>query len=257
MVVHKKGHKNSKGEKAEWCIVSHDTGKILRSHKSKAAAESHLTDMRKCKHMKEDFDSAKKFLENKGYILLKENADIKSEIRELIKDLFENKIIDSYGDFTDEGRNIIQDKCGRRFRNFVPVPDGSLKQLLDDTIGENSIHIVDFHAEATGEKMCIGYCFDGLVSAVLGTHTHVQTNDNKILSNGTAFISDVGMCGARNGVLGFEKNSVIQKTIFGNNERFTLDEKDDYIVNAVVLDIDEISLKCHEIIKINMLLENK
>ena len=87
----------------------------------------------------------------------------------------------------------------------VVSPYQSLKQLLDDTIGENSIHIVDFHAEATGEKMCIGYCFDGLVSAVLGTHTHVQTNDNKILSNGTAFISDVGMCGARNGVLGFEK----------------------------------------------------
>ena len=55
MVVHKKGHKNSKGEKAEWCIVSHETGKILSSHKSKAAAESHLTDMRKFKHMKEDF----------------------------------------------------------------------------------------------------------------------------------------------------------------------------------------------------------
>ena len=68
MVVRKKGHKNSKGEKAEWCIVSHETGKILSSHKSKSAAESHLTDMRKFKHMKEDFDSAKKFLENKGYI---------------------------------------------------------------------------------------------------------------------------------------------------------------------------------------------
>lgn len=136
MVVRKKGHKNSKGEKAEWCIVSHDTGKILSSHKSKAAAESHLTDMRKFKHMKEDFDSAKKFLENKGYILLKENTGIKSEIRNLIAELFENKIIDSYGDFTDEGRNIIQDKCGRRFRNFVPVPDGSLKQLLDDASDE-------------------------------------------------------------------------------------------------------------------------
>ena len=136
MVVHKKGHKNSKGEKAEWCIVSHDTGKILSSHKSKAAAESHLADMRKFKHMKEEFDSAKKFLENKGYILLKESTDIKSEIRNLIAELFENKIIDSYGDFTDEGRNIIQDKCGRRFRNFVPVPDGSLKQLLDDASDE-------------------------------------------------------------------------------------------------------------------------
>ena len=136
MVVHKKGHKNSKGEKAEWCIVSHDTGKILSSHKSKAAAESHLADMRKFKHMKEELKKKKKFLENKGYILLKESTDIKSEIRNLIAELFENKIIDSYGDFTDEGRNIIQDKCGRRFRNFVPVPDGSLKQLLDDASDE-------------------------------------------------------------------------------------------------------------------------
>ena len=136
MVVRKKGHKNSKGEKAEWCIVSHETGKILSSHKSKAAAESHLTDMRKFKHMKEDFDSAKKFLEDKGYILLKESSDIKSKIRDLIKDMLDNRLIDSYGDFTNEGRDIIQDKCGSRFRNFVPIPDGSLKQLLDDASDE-------------------------------------------------------------------------------------------------------------------------
>lgn len=132
MVVHKKGHKNSKGEKAEWCIVSHDTGKILSSHKSKAAAESHLTDMRKFKHMKEDFDSAKKFLENKGYRLLKENADLKPEIRNLIAELFENRIIDSYGEFTDKGRDITEEKCGTRFRSFTPVPDGSLKTLIYD-----------------------------------------------------------------------------------------------------------------------------
>lgn len=54
MVVHKNGHKNNKGEKAEWCIVSHETGKILSSHKSKFAAEKHLADMRKFKHMKEN-----------------------------------------------------------------------------------------------------------------------------------------------------------------------------------------------------------
>ena len=136
MVVHKKGHKNSKGEKAEWCIVSHETGKILSSHKSKAAAESHLTDMRKFKHMKEDFDSAKKFLENKGYILLKENSNIKSKIRDLIKDLLDNKIIDSYGDFTNEGRDIIQAKCGSRFRNCTPCPNGTLARLIDNASDE-------------------------------------------------------------------------------------------------------------------------
>ena len=136
MVVHKKGHKNSKGEKAEWCIVSHDTGKILSSHKSKAAAESHLTDMRKFKHMKEDFDSAKKFLENKGYILLKENTDLKSEIRKLIKDLFENELIDSYGYFTAKGRDITEENCGKRFRNFTTAPDGTLETLIYDATDE-------------------------------------------------------------------------------------------------------------------------
>ena len=136
MVVHKKGHKNSKGEKAEWCIVSHDTGKILSSHKSKAAAESHLTDMRKFKHMKEDFDSAKKFLENKGYILLKENTDLKSEIRKLIKDLFENELIDSYGYFTLKGRDITEKKCGTRYCNCVTISDGSLETLIYDATDE-------------------------------------------------------------------------------------------------------------------------
>ena len=137
MVVHKKGHKNSKGEKAEWCIVSHDTGKILSSHKSKAAAESHLTDMRKFKHMKEDFDSAKKFLENKGYSLLKESADLKSEIRKLIKDLFENNIIDSYGYFTLKGKDITKEKCGTRYHNFTTIPDGSLETLINDATDED------------------------------------------------------------------------------------------------------------------------
>ena len=136
MVVHKKGHKNSKGEKAEWCIVSHKTGKILSSHKSKAAAESHLTDMRKFKHMKENFDSAKKFLENKGYILLKESSDIKSKIRALIKDMLDNKLIDSYGDFTNEGRDIIQATDQPRFRNFTPCPNGTLARLIDNASDE-------------------------------------------------------------------------------------------------------------------------
>lgn len=138
----------------------------------------------------------------------------------------------------------------------VNNPYYALKTLVDEIEGEGSIHIVDFHAEATGEKMCMGYCFDGLVSAVVGTHTHVQTNDNKILENGTAFISDIGMCGAYDGVLGFEKNSVIQKTIFGSNERFTLDPKAKSMINAVVIDVGEDTLKAREIIKVNTILED-
>lgn len=135
----------------------------------------------------------------------------------------------------------------------VSSPYYSLKSLIDSLDSEDSIHIVDYHAEATGEKMCFGYAFDGLVSAVLGTHTHVQTNDAKILKNGTAFMSDVGMCGAANGVLGFEKNSVMRVTMFGEKDRFVIDEEDQGLLNGVVLDIDEITKKAREIIPVKYL----
>ena len=134
----------------------------------------------------------------------------------------------------------------------VSSPYASLKELID-SLDEDSIHIVDFHAEATGEKACFGYAFDGLVSAVLGTHTHVQTNDAKILPNGTAFISDVGMCGAAHGVLGFEKNSVMNKTLFGNTARFDLDTADEEMINAVILTIDDNTKKCLEIFPIKFI----
>ena len=137
----------------------------------------------------------------------------------------------------------------------VSSPYYSLKSLIDSLESEDSIHIVDYHAEATGEKMCFGYAFDGLVSAVLGTHTHVQTNDAKILKNGTAFISDVGMCGAANGVLGFEKDSVMKVTMFGEKGRFEFDEQDQGLLNAVVIDIDEVTKKAREIIAIKVLEE--
>lgn len=137
----------------------------------------------------------------------------------------------------------------------VNSPYYALKSLVDSLEDEDSIHIVDFHAEATGEKMCFGYAFDGIVSAVLGTHTHVQTNDAKILENGTAFISDVGMCGAANGVLGFDKETVMAKTIFGQSVRFDLDKEDQEMINAVVLDIDEDTKKTKEIILVKYLEE--
>ena len=137
----------------------------------------------------------------------------------------------------------------------VSSPYYSLKSLIDSIESEDSIHIVDYHAEATGEKMCFGYAFDGLVSAVLGTHTHVQTNDSKILPNGTAFISDVGMCGAANGVLGFEKNSVMRVTMFGEKDRFGFDEQDQGLLNAVVIDIDEVTHKAREIVAVKLLEE--
>lgn len=133
----------------------------------------------------------------------------------------------------------------------VNSPYYSLKQLLDSLQDEDSIHIVDYHAESTSEKICYAYAFDGQVSAVVGTHTHVQTNDARILDNGTGFISDIGMCGAFNSVIGFEKESVMNKTLFGNNSKFQIDENSPEMINAVIMDIDEITKKCKEIFAIS------
>lgn len=157
--------------------------------------------------------------------------------------------------FECNGINIrVTNILGTAFmQEEVNSPYYSLKSLIDNNDGEDCIHIVDFHAEATGEKISFAYCFDGLVSAIVGTHTHVQTNDAKILEGGTGFITDVGMCGAANGVLGFDRNTVIQKTVFGSTERFDIDKNDQEMVNAVVIDVDDMTHKTREIFAVTLL----
>lgn len=119
----------------------------------------------------------------------------------------------------------------------VASPYDSLTKLLNES--EPSIHIVDFHADSTSEKAIFGYFYDGKVSAVLGTHTHVQTNDAKVLPGGTGFCSDVGMCGDPDGVIGFEKRSVISKIVLGGTGPFQLNPQARMMINAVLLEIDD------------------
>lgn len=125
-------------------------------------------------------------------------------------------------------------------------------ELLDQEEKAN-IHIIDFHGEATGEKQSFAYCFDGKVSAVLGTHTHVQTADAKILPNGTAFISDAGMTGYYDGVLGFDKDSVIKKIMYGQQSKFEPPNDGRGILSGVVMKIDEITGLASEIFPINII----
>ena len=132
----------------------------------------------------------------------------------------------------------------------VNNPYYSLIDLLDSSEEQATVHIVDFHAEATGEKICFAYALDGKVSAVLGTHTHVQTRDYRILDGGTAFISDVGMTGLYDGALGFDKGTVVSKLMYGNNVRFDIPNEGRGVFSAVVLNIDDISGKCIEIFPI-------
>ena len=135
-------------------------------------------------------------------------------------------------------------------KESVNNPYYSLLETIEGEEEHVAIHIVDFHAEATGEKICFAYAFDGKVSAVLGTHTHVQTRDYRILEGGTAFISDVGMTGLYDGALGFDKNTVVSKLMYGNNVRFDIPNEGRGLFSAVVMDIDENTGKCIEIFPI-------
>jgi metallophosphoesterase (TIGR00282 family) len=96
--------------------------------------------------------------------------------------------------------------------------------LLDKLKKKHKAIFVDFHAEATSEKIAMGWHLDGRVSAVVGTHTHVQTHDERVLPLGTGYVTDVGMTGARDGILGMEREAVLQKFKTQLPTRFIADE---------------------------------
>ena len=111
--------------------------------------------------------------------------------------------------------------------------------------------LVDIHAEATSEKRAMSLYLDGRVSAVLGTHTHVQTADEHILDGGTAYISDVGMTGGHGGVIGMDKEAIIHRFLTGMPTRFEVC-KSDLRMDAVVIEIDEASGRSLSITRLSL-----
>lgn len=138
---------------------------------------------------------------------------------------------------TPAGKRLaIISLCGQVFLDTPFPPLFTLEEKLK-TLDTNLI-FVDFHAEATGEKRALGFYFDGKVSAIIGTHTHIQTADEEILPQGTAYLSDVGMTGPHNSVIGVKKEIILQKMLTGMPIRFEPAE-DGLQLNAVLIDIDE------------------
>jgi len=126
-------------------------------------------------------------------------------------------------------------------RTFLPPLDDPFSAVDDFLASEKKrakAVLVDMHAEATSEKLAFGWYLDGRVSAVVGTHTHVQTNDDQVLPKGTGYITDVGMTGSREGILGMEREPVIKKFLTQLPVRFTADEGR-YQFHAVIIDIDD------------------
>lgn len=119
----------------------------------------------------------------------------------------------------------------------VESPFESMIDIIDDTREDVDVYFVDLHGEATSEKIAFSYYFESEVQVVVGTHTHVQTADERI-SNGTAFISDVGMCGVYRSVIGRDIDEILTRFTTKEKTRFTMAEGEG-ILSAVVVEIDE------------------
>lgn len=127
---------------------------------------------------------------------------------------------------------------GRVHMRGIDCPFRVGREEVDRLRQETSSILVDFHAEATSEKIALGWYLDGTVSAVLGTHTHVQTSDNRVLPKGTAYITDVGMTGPHDSVIGAEKGDAIRHFLTQVPARF-VPAKQDLRVCAVVIEVDD------------------
>lgn len=139
---------------------------------------------------------------------------------------------------THSGDKIaVLNLSGRVFMSQMDCPFRKAQEEIAVLKKQTKTIIVDFHAEATSEKSAIGWFLDGEVSAVIGTHTHVQTADEKILPRGTAFITDVGMTGPSDSIIGVKKEQIIQKFLTQIPVRFET-AKGETMLSCAVLDVN-------------------
>lgn len=139
---------------------------------------------------------------------------------------------------TDRGGAVgIANVCGRVFMEHLDNPFTIMDRVIETLKHQSDVILVDFHAEATSEKIAFGWYVDGRVAAVIGTHTHVQTADERILPNGTAYITDVGMTGPVDSVIGVKKDLIISRFLTQMPSKFEIAEGE-MIFSAVLMDID-------------------
>jgi hypothetical protein len=158
------------------------------------------------------------------------------------------------GMWTGEVRGVkiaVINLIGRVFMQPTDDPFRAAEELLRELSPEVKVRLVDMHAEATSEKGAMGWFLDGRVSAVVGTHTHVQTADERILSQGTAYLTDIGMTGSYSGVIGMNREDVIARftsPIYKRAEHSAGDVR----ICAALIDIDESTGRAREISRLSL-----
>ncbi len=144
-------------------------------------------------------------------------------------------------------RALVVNVQGRVFMpNHVDDPFRCVDGILKDHGGYSRVVIVDMHAEATSEKVAMGWFLDGRASIVYGTHTHVQTADERLLPGGTAYITDLGMCGPWDSVIGIEKENVIEGFLTQLPRKFEV-AKENVVLQGIIVDVDEESGRARDI----------
>ncbi|PIQ81916.1 MAG: TIGR00282 family metallophosphoesterase [Candidatus Omnitrophica bacterium CG11_big_fil_rev_8_21_14_0_20_64_10] len=140
---------------------------------------------------------------------------------------------------------------GRVFMGVDALDDPFRKadQLIEELKQKTKVILVDFHAEATSEKIVMGWYLDGRVSAVVGTHTHVQTADERILPKGTAYLTDLGMTGPHDSVIGREIKPVLEKFLTGMPNKFDVAEGNVWLCGALI-EVDERTGKAVSIVRV-------
>ena len=136
------------------------------------------------------------------------------------------------------GQTMVVNLIGRTFMGDLDCPFRAMDKLLAELEPKPPVIIVDFHAEATSEKVAMGRYLDGRVSAVLGTHTHVGTIDAQLLPQGTAYVTDIGMTGPMDSIIGDDAEAVIQRFLTGMPHRLTVGTGK-LTFNAILLRVDE------------------
>lgn len=163
-----------------------------------------------------------------------------------------------HGVFEDSyGRKVgVGNLCGKLFMDSYENPYISALGLIGELKDKTNLIILDFHAEATSEKIALGWYLDGKISALIGTHTHVQTADERILPQGTGYITDVGMTGSMDSVIGMEKEKSIKRFLTLMPQRLEPAEENIWL-NGIIIDIDFESGKATAIRRINEPLERQ
>jgi hypothetical protein len=146
-------------------------------------------------------------------------------------------------------RAMVVNLIGRTFMSNYDCPFRAMDQLLAGLKGEPPVIVVDFHAEATSEKVAMGRYLDGRVSAVLGTHTHVGTIDAQVLPHGTAYVTDIGMTGPTDSIIGDDADTVLKRFLTMIPHRISVG-KGSTVFNAVLVNVDDTTGRARNIERI-------